>query len=304
MSFLVRCYCYRIIFLSFIVLSQVHPANAEKIARTKITWLIEDTYAWESYLEDISTSTEQDTSKMVMKALEDLGYDLTFVRATGDRAHKILQEDPYACMSNRIKNPDREKYLLFSLPHDLYLGLKIYRVYQDKPLAAQVLNDKGEVTSLATLFSQYPNKILATGSGVSYGEAIDSQVAELHPENVFIRAGASRVLSIINMLFKGRIDFIIYYPQDINEINKDGPKLEGYTIAGSPPYLLGHVSCAKSPQGAKIIADIDQFLKKAYRTHAFYHAHEKWLIEGDLPTLRQYFYQIFGYLPDKKQENN
>lgn len=304
MLFLVRSCFYLVVCLSIIVSYQAQSTTTENVSRTKITWLIEDTFAWRNYLEETSISTEQDTSKMVMKGLQELGYNLKFVRATGDRANKILQEDANACMSNRIKNPSREKYLLFSLPHDLYLGLKIYQLATTAPLPKSLLNEQGEVKSLAALFSHYPDKILATGSGVSYGEEIDNQIAALNPENVFVRGGSSRIVSIINMLFKKRIDFIIYYPLDMIELAKGGPKLESYTIAGSPPYHLGHVSCAKSAQGEKVIADIDNILEKAYLTQAFYHAHEKWLIEDDVPTLRKYFYQIFNYLPDSIYESS
>jgi uncharacterized protein (TIGR02285 family) len=151
---------------------------------------------------------------------------------------------------------------------------------------------------LTRLFSHYPEQILGIASGVSYGVELDWEIAKLSPKNVFVRSGSKRIVSLANMLFKQRVNYVIYYPQEINVLNQSNIELESYTIAGSPPYFLGHVACSKTDTGKQITSHINDILQQAYRTRAFYCAHEKWLDTGDLPKLRQYFYQVFNYLPD------
>ena len=219
--------------------------HSTKETSSKIIWLIEDTFEWQDYINEVSRSTSQDTATIVLHGLEELGYNLTFTKATGDRAEKILQDEENACISNRIKTPKRERFSLFSMPHDLYLGLQLYRVAQSNSLNKNVLNAKGEVISLAQLFSFYPEKIMAVGSGVSYGEYIDKQVTALSHDNVFVRSGGSRIASIANMLLKNRVDYIIYNPQDINNINQGNISLESYTIAGSLLIFLAVLTVQK-----------------------------------------------------------
>jgi len=295
MSLIMRYCLYAIIALPLSTHSQLvspAPTNA------KITWIIEDTHEWESYINNIPTTTSNETSMMVIKGLTNLGYQLEFVKATGDRADKLLQDEENTCMSDRIKTPYREKFSFFSIPHDLYLAQKLYRLAQLPLLGPKELNAQGEVISLAHLFSNHPKKILATASGTSYGIELDRQISELDPKNVFVRSGSRRIVMLAKMLFRSRVDYIIYYPQEINEINKKNITLESYTIAGSPSYFLGHVACAKTKTGKQIIADIDEILQQAYPTKEFYYAHKKWLIKSDLPKLRQHFFEVFNYLPN------
>ena len=271
------------------------PTNTT--SNPKINWIIEDTFEWQYYLNNISKSTSQDTATIIIRGLEDLGYQLNFIKATGDRAEKMLKEETNACMSSRIKNSRRETFSFFSLPHDLYLGLQLYRVTQAQPLNEKVLNNQGELISLTRLFEYYPDKILAIPSAVSYGVEIDKQIKRLSTNNVFTRVGNSRIASLVNMLLKNRIDYIIFFPQDIKRINQDKISLENYIISGSPPYFLGHVACSKTTSGKKTIAHIDAILQKAYLSTEFYYAHEKWLIKGDLPKLRKHYREVFNFLP-------
>jgi uncharacterized protein (TIGR02285 family) len=289
--------------LSTSTLSFEPQDSLELTNKIKINWIIEDTHEWQDYLNGISKSTSQDTATIIMHGLEDIGYQLKFVKATGDRAEKILQDEQSACMSSRIKNTRREKFSTFSLPHELYLGLQLYRLAQSTPLSEQTLNEQGDVISLPHIFQHYPDHILAIASAVSYGDMIDKQIRQLRNSNVFIRAGNSRIASLLNMLLKKRIDYIIYYPQDIKNVNQARVSLENYTIAGSPSYFLGHVACSKTATGKKIINHINEILKGSYLTTEFYTAHEKWLIKGDLSKLRRYYLEVFNFLPDTSISN-
>ncbi len=301
MSFIMRyCLCFILFPPLNAHTTEPHPLGKNPID-SKVTWIVEDTQEWQSYVDKIPTSTSNETASIIIKGLADMGYRLNFIKATGDRAEKILRNEDNACISDRIKTPAREEFSFFSQPHDLYLGQKLYRIAQSSPLSPKELNEQGELISLTGLFSRHPKKILAIGSAVSYGTELDRQIAALNKQNVFVRTGSSRIVSLANMLFKNRVDYVIYYPQEINELNQGNIKLESYTIAGSPPYFLGHVACSKSEAGEQIIEHINEILQQAYQTREFYCAHEKWLDTGDLPKLRQYFYEVFKYLPDSDE---
>lgn len=296
---LLRYFCLCFIILLCLITSSLAYNFSEKNPNTEIiTWIIEDTFEWQDYVNNVPKTTSQETATIIMRGLAEQGYQLNFVKATGDRAEKLLHNEVSACISSRIKNSRREEFSIFSLPHEIYLGQQIYQVAQASPINGKVLNSRGEVISLALLFHYYPTRILAIPSGVSYGIKIDKQIAELDSNNVVIRAGASRIASLMNMLIKSRIDYIISYPQDINIINTDNVSLDSYTIADSPLYFLGHVACSKTTTGQTIIRHIDNILRQAYLSNEFYYAHKKWLLSGDLPKLRQHYLKIFNYLPD------
>lgn len=301
MSLLIRCCFYVILALPLNANSHESDTLTKTSQHSKITWIIEDTVEWESYLKNTPLTTSSETTMIIVDGLVNMGYRVEYVKATRGRAELILQNEDSVCMADRIKTPARESYSFYSTPHDIFLGQQLYRLAKSSELNNQVLNNQGEVKSLASLFFHHPNQILAIADGTSYGVELDRQIAQLNPDNVFTRSGSERAVSLVNMLLRKRIDAIIYYPQGINEANKKNVKLESYTIAGSPPYLLGHVACARTKSGKQIITHINEILKQAYRTKAFYQAHEKWLMIDDIPKLRRYFKEVFDYLPSKNE---
>ena len=287
-------------FFSAQAFTQEHNTPLIPQENKEILWLIEDTYEWENYKKGISTSTSQDTAAFILKGLDSMGYTLNFAKATGKRINRFLINSNNACISNRIKTKEREKFSTFSLAHDIYLGLQLYRRSQIEPLPPEILNNKGEIESLAALFKYNTDKVLAISSGISYGSAIDEQIKYLAEKNVFKRTGGSRLKSLAEMFFRGRVDYVIYYPTDMDVIAKNSVDLESYKLANTSPYILGHVTCSKGKYGNAIIQDIDKILKQTYSKFEFYYAHEKWVPTSDLPTLREYFIEVFGAFPENK----
>lgn len=270
------------------------PLNNPK----EITWLIQDTFEWDNYKKNISTSTSHDTAVIVMTNLINMGYKLNYVKATGKRANRFLKEHTNVCTSNKIKTKAREEFSLYSLPHDIYLGLKLYRRSQLHSLTQEVFNSKGEVISLKRLFKFYPEQVLAVSRDSSYGSNIDNQIKKMPHNNIFKLTRNSRLDSLAEVFLKGRIDYIIYYPTDMDKITNGEILLESYKLANTPPYILGYVTCSKSPEGKDIINDVNKALKQAYLNPAFYHAHEKWLPTSDLPIFREYYLEVFGQFPE------
>lgn len=236
-----------------------------------------------------------------MHGLENIGYKLNFIKASGKRVNHFIMNSDNACISNRIKTKERESFSVFSLAHDIYLGLKLYRRSQVKPFPPEVINEKGDIHSLNTLFKYNTNKILAIASGISYGSAIDEQIKAVAEKNLFKRTGGTRLRSLAEMFFRKRVDYVLYYPADMNLIANDSVELESYRLANTSPYILGHVNCSKSQYGNEIIEDINKILVKKYKEYDFYYSHEKWVTNSDLATLREYYIEVFGSIPENEK---
>jgi uncharacterized protein (TIGR02285 family) len=286
--FLLSLFIFSGIFIPKIVWSSAPPKYEE------ILWLVEDTYEWADYEKGISVSTSQDTATIIITALLGANYKLSFVKASGERINHFLKNNDNACISNRIKTPAREEYSLYSTPHDIYLGLQIYRLKQKEPLAYALFDSQGEITHLADIFNYYPANTLGVSGGISYGVEIDQQLQLLKEENLFVRSGGLRLQSLVNMFFKKRIDYVIYYPTDMDKLLKSTSiEIESYKLAETPAYLAGHVTCSKSIFGKKVIKKINHILTNAYKTEEFYNAHAKWVPTSDLKTLNHYFNEVF-----------
>lgn len=263
-------------------------------ANREIIWLVSDTYKWDHYKKGVSVSTPQDTAAIVIEGLKVLGYSITFVKASGKRINHFLKNTANVCVSNRIKTSAREKYTLFSLPHDIFLSQKLYRKKSIVPLPQSVFNEKGEIISLATLFDHFPHQLLTLSAGNSYGEVIDMQAKQLKEENLFLRAGSLPLQSVSMMLFKKRTDYAIFYPDDMDKLLKQSnEQVESYKLQGTPSYIKGYVGCAKTDIGKQAIKEINNILLKAYKTPAFLEAHTKWVPPSDRPLLKQYFKEVF-----------
>jgi len=178
----------------------------------------------------------------------------------------------------------------------MYLDYRLYFLANNNDIPSSLLNDKGELLSLNSLFEYFPKRTLAVSSGRSFGKLIDSQIANLANKNVFKRSGDGRYSAVGNMLLRHRIDYIIDFPVVINkELNlKNNPlALKSIAIANSPNYSLGHIACNKSPTGQKIIGKVNKILTSLYKNKPFYHAHARYIGGADLDAFNRYYQQVF-----------
>lgn len=261
----------------------------------ELIWLVEDSE--ENKVLEVgvisSTSTSTYTESIILSQLSTL-YTINLQRVSMKRIDLSLNHHENACVASRVKNTTRLQYSLYSTPQNIYLGHKLYRLASSKPLDENIFNDKREIISLKTLFSIYPKKILAIPDAISYGDQLDEQIENLEPENIYLRGGIQRVVAIREMLYKKRVDFMMYYPTEMQLLTgKDFP-LESYSIANITPYILGFFSCAKGTFGEHVISQINEMLDKAYKTEEFYNSHTRWLLKQDIPLLNRHYIEIFG----------
>ncbi len=238
----------------------------------------------------ISPSTY--TEHLVLSQLKN--YNIKLKYTSVKRLNTEIKNSTNTCAANKIKTKERSQYSVFSTPQNIYLSHKLYRLAQGSPLPSEVFNKQGEIISLDTLFQYLPNLVIGIGDDVSYGEYLDSEVNKLDSANIYNRGGGKRVFALNEMLFRKRVDFILFYPSEINLIAPKSQHVESYTIAGTLPYVLGYFACSNSELGKKVIANINKTLANAYQTEDFYKAYKKWLIPSDFNKLNEYFIKEFG----------
>ncbi|CTQ54938.1 Bacterial extracellular solute-binding proteins, family 3 [Roseibium album] len=104
---------------------------------------------------------------------------------------------PNTCGASWFKNPEREKYLRYSVP-----------LYQDPPVSLLVRRED------YSRFQSYPDfkdvlldreRSVGLVSGFSYGQQVDAMLEELQPAKVMAPDNAS----MFRMLLAGRFDYLI-----------------------------------------------------------------------------------------------
>lgn len=213
------------------------------------------------------------------------------------RLNLLLKTGQKTCATSRVKTAARLKENLFSLPVSLYMGLRLYFIASNEAMPKYLVNKNEQIVSLKALFDRYPNRILGTNKGRSYGESLDPQIALLNSSNLVERGGKNPAVTVTEMLKRKRIDYLIDYPIQIKEI-KDATnekfELTSQGLKHSAPYIIGHIACNKTETGRTFIKEANAALKQLYQTPAYYHAHVRYLDRADIPQFNRYFEQVFG----------
>ncbi|QBG34837.1 hypothetical protein [Litorilituus sediminis] len=282
--------------LVFVISLLCHSFCYDALAqpKKKLTWLVENTHEGKINSDSPAVSTSQETIRYILKQLKSKGYDIEYIPTSIKRINALLKSQQNVCVDNKIKTPQRQQYSIFSDVQHIYLGLKLYRLAKTSPMSQKALNAQDEIISLPALFAQYPDEILGIADGASYGVILDKQIAQLASNNVFARSAGFRVKSTADMLVKQRVDYVIYYPADIDMLIGKRISLESYKVANTPDYIKGHISCAKTPLGYAVIEDINSILNKAYSSDWFYQSHAKWVPQSNHQDLKQYFLEVFN----------
>lgn len=265
----------------------------QKDVKKSLVWLVEDKKENLNLLTMTAPTTSVATyieSRVIAQLTQ---YDIEVQRMSIKRIEQVLKTTPNACAANRAKLESRQKYSLFSTPQAFYLTHKLFRYNQSTGLAKHLFDENGEITSLKAVFEHTPEKIIGLAKGVSFGPFLDVEIDKLAEKNIYFRGGVNRVTALEAMLYANRVDYLLALPIDINPNPAQKALLEQHAIAGAPPYLIAHISCSKSEEGAKAIKAINEILDTMYHSEDYYFAHKKWFPEKDLLKLQQYLKEKF-----------
>lgn len=295
---------YTLLFF-IIIFSFLCQASIEK---KDLIWLTDDDKDLtdlKMFDKDISIGT--DTTNLVLKELSDYNIDFQLVQIP--RAGKLMKGMGNVCISNRIKTEERQVDNVFSFPVNIFPGLRLYYLKDQKRLLAEgkdtrIFNEQGELRSLSVLFNIYPDSVIAITKGRSFGEAVDKQLQQVSNHNKLTRAGDGRYYALIQMLIKGRIDFLIDFPVEIKrELTGDTKEhnLSNVPIANIPEYIVGHIACSDSLIGHEVIKKVNNALTKLYRNNKFYQAHTRYILQSDLINFDRYYLEVFKVAPPNNE---
>lgn len=240
-------------------------------------------------------STVIDTTHLLMKSLPEYQFDIEL--AQSPRIARLLNKLPNSCSPNRIKTPERLKDNTYSLPLSISLGLRLYfKESKAATLPKNAFNDEQQLISLPSLFTDKSTYTLGIEKGRSYGVFLDAEIGALEKHNLVVRSGGESIKSLVKMLFKTRIDYMIEYPVGIKQALKDRTldiTLDSLRIANSPDYIVGYVACHKGSLGEEIIEDINKELLQLYSSYSFYQAHIRYLDKADLVNFNRAYQIVF-----------
>jgi uncharacterized protein (TIGR02285 family) len=281
---------------SFIIFCFIACCKVYAQAKPEMTWITDSQADIPFFLKKQPTYIAMETVNLLASSIKD--YQIKLNYAPLARVDYLLQNKQNICAVSRIKNAEREAFGLFSLPLNLYPGLRLYYVENrtTNKIPEQLLNKQNQIISLSALFNALPAMKLGINHSRSYGKILDKDIASLLPKNIYIRAGENHRKATIDMLMQNRIDFLVEFPTDFNaeskKINKT-VKFKSIEIANSPRYILGHLACNKSEKSKIFINEINKSLLALYRTKEFYQAHIKYLDRSDIDKFKQYYQEVF-----------
>jgi uncharacterized protein (TIGR02285 family) len=273
-----------------------HQASGQE--SKKIDWLSNDEYEESQHKSSSKkhSTTVKDTTKLLMSALTEYDFNIGYYQ--NGSISRLLEKLPNSCAPNRIKTPERLKTSIYSLPLNISLDFRLYYRGDVIPdfIPSNIINKDNKLTSLAALFNANPNHTLAIDNGRSLGQFLDKQIHQLSERNLVIRNSDESTSSLIKMLLKNRINYILDYPTAVHAVlNKLAIKtrLNSLKIANSPGYILGYVACHKGEIGQKAIKNVNKALQKLYRNVNFYQAHIRYLASRDIADFNQVYQAVF-----------
>ncbi|RHW77182.1 transporter substrate-binding domain-containing protein [Colwellia sp. RSH04] len=260
--------------------------------RQTIIWLSDSENYVKNFRQANADNIDSDTNNLLLTQINNYKIELEYTPLA--RIEKLMKSGENYCIANRLKTKERLKNNLFSLPLNLYLGL---RVYSKKKLAQKYLNINGELTSITDLLTERENKWLLVSKGRSYSDLLDQQITQVDKRFIYVLSKQSYAEAAFDMLAKERVDYIIEYPAEVALMSKKRSKplpLYSVSVTDSEKYVIGYLACNKSAIGKQFIDNINQVLTGVYQQKGFYLAHVNHLNKSDLIIFNYYFNQVFS----------
>ena len=216
------------------------------------------------------------------------------------RLELTIKVEPQACALGLLKNPEREKTMLFSIPFLAQIPPGVLVRSTDRERVASYLERSGKL-SLSRLLDD-GRLVVGVGSARSYGATIDQLLAPYKGKpNLFTSFATRPAQSLLQMEAIGRVDVVPAFPYEASYLGiatGDGARaLRFYPLAEQPDYILGHAVCSKSEFGAGVINAIDGVLRKRAVQDAIAGYYESWLDEESRGLAQRLRKQAFESLP-------
>ncbi len=204
------------------------------------------------------------------------------------------------CMYGLLKTPEREKDLYYSYATAFGVTQRIIMKTSTWKKLGQP-----ETMSLEALLLK-PDMSVIFQQKRAYGVLNHIINKYQHSENVNI--GAQSGFQLIKMLLLDRIDYIVEYPYPVAMVSKKNKKLDLITsvrIEELPPYILSYCTCAKTPNGKKVIERINEIIRQYRASEEYWQtlsAGMNWMDKKSARYLKKLYKDMF--LPMKEWEES
>ena len=192
-------------------------------------------------------------------------YQHQFEVASFARTYALMERGEPVCHPTTLKMPGRERSMLFSRPVVLLASQQVL-VRQDRlPRLRPYLDPQGRIDVRRLLRDD--QLVTAISERRGYSPAISAALEELGPQPHVLKAGV-KFNAPFQQLTAGWIDYLFAYPVELGWYRRQQPEgqdvaVQGLTLTEDPPFMLGHVACARGAWGERVIRDIDQQLRLA-----------------------------------------
>lgn len=216
-----------------------------------------------------------------------LNVDLSFDYMTLDRSKYFMKKNQNICVTDRIKTKSREKNFIFTKPVNLFLGRRLYQNLNNDELQIELSPNIGAV-DLNTLFKSYPKKTILLSKQVSYGEDLDQVLKTIPEKNKVYRNGAAHDTGVLHMFAKGRVNYSLFFPQQLFEYGID-IHARSYEIYGVKPYVTGALMCTNNEAMRKFVKQVNKALDELYKSGELLNLHLNYLAPNDKSAFIHHF---------------
>jgi len=226
-----------------------------------------------------------------LHALSPMQPTIKFEYMTTKRSLMFMKgSDKSICVVNKIRTKERLDKYIFSLPINLFLGYRLYQHNSSASLPGHTSFDSK--LNLDELFKNSPDARVLISDQISYGDVLDNQLTSLPQKNKILRSSREHNTGIIKMFEQGYAEFSILYPQQVYK-HKPGLKARSYTIASSPPFVLGHLMCTKTPATVDFIEQVNSNLTSDINYEELLEIHLRFIRPTEQLMFKYYFKQAF-----------
>lgn len=191
-------------------------------------------------------------------------------QASYTRSWSDLNKLGNACMYNKFKSTEREEIAYFSQkPISIFPPLRLIVLKKHAAqFAAQI-----DLTNLPLSMKGHIGVVTSR----SYGKVINQILME-QPEIFYFRSGMGSTIKLLEMLVKNRVLGVIEYSKEASlQQDKLGLSFDYQVIpiknVMQPSF--GYMACSKTPEGKKLIAEIDRIMVTPAFKQAFVEEHNQ-----------------------------